>query len=261
MDDVPDSLRDFLYCAEEMLGKVLNDVEPYNRPEKLVHMLFFRRFTELQCEYCRAIRALYESKCLPGALPVLRSLVEVSVAQLQLQHDADFSALLDLLKGERVKMQPALKQVNWPASQSDIYARLSNMTHPTRISAFQGRTLDFESEPLKSLVARQDLAGIASVILWTGGREDDAARQDRWVFVALNTFDMAISSLFTLYGERAPESGWWRPNCISLFETLAENYPNMKHDLLWFRPDWPHSKLSKMEQDLRDLFNADTDGD
>jgi len=38
-----------------------------------------------------------------------------------------------------------------------------------------GRTLDFESAPLKSLVARKDIAGIAHVMLWTGAREEEAA--------------------------------------------------------------------------------------
>jgi hypothetical protein len=39
------------------------------------------------------------------------------------------------------------------------------MTHPSRMSAFLGRTLDFEREPLKSLVTRKDVGGVAHVIL------------------------------------------------------------------------------------------------
>jgi hypothetical protein len=50
--------------------------------------------------------------------------------------------------------------------------------------------LDFESEPLKSLVAQDDFAGVASVLLWTAAPRDEAALQELWVFVALNTFDL-----------------------------------------------------------------------
>jgi hypothetical protein len=71
-------------------------------------------------------------------------LVEVSAAQLLLQRDEKFATLLELLKGERVKTDSALKNIGWPCSQNDIYAQLSRMTHPSRISAFLGRTLDFE---------------------------------------------------------------------------------------------------------------------
>jgi hypothetical protein len=141
--DVSDSIKALLNYAEQMFGEVLNDIEPYSGPEHLVHMLFFRRFTEWQYEYCRTIRTLYEANCFQGAIPVLRSLVEVSVAQLLLQLDENFSTLLELLKGEQVKTGSALKKINWPASQGDIYARLSQMTHPSRISAFLGRTLEF----------------------------------------------------------------------------------------------------------------------
>jgi hypothetical protein len=51
-----DSIKELLHCAEEMFGQVLHDVEPYNEPEQLPHLLFFRRFTEWQYAYCRAIR-------------------------------------------------------------------------------------------------------------------------------------------------------------------------------------------------------------
>ena len=118
-----DLLHELLQGAEQMFGDVLNDIEPYDRPERVVHMLFFRRFTEWQYEYCRAIRALYEADSLQGAMPVLRSLVEVTAAQLLLQRDEDFSVLLDLLQGERVTAA-ALKRIGWPDSQDDIYARL-----------------------------------------------------------------------------------------------------------------------------------------
>ncbi len=203
--DMSDSIQNLLQAAEEMFGQVLNEVEPYSRPERLVHMLFFRRFTEWQYEYCRAIRTLYEADCFQGTMPALRGLLEVSVAQILLHRDADFSTLLELLKGERVHVAAALKQIKWPDSQNDLYARLSRMTHPSRTSAFLGRTLDFDCEPLKSLAARQDIAGVAGVILWQGASESKEARQERWVFVALTTFDLAISSLFTLYGAHALE--------------------------------------------------------
>ena len=130
------------------------------------------------------------------------------------------------------------------------------MTHPSRTSAFLGRTLDFESDPLKSLVAREDLAGIAGIILWQGGPENEEAQQEQWVFVALNTFDLAISSLFTLYGERGPVSHWWRKLCISQFQDLAENYPSMKQNLLWFRLPWQHSKESAVEKMIHDTLNG-----
>jgi hypothetical protein len=48
MPDMSDSIQTLLLCAEEIFGEVLNDIEPYNRPEHVVHMLFFRRFTEWQ---------------------------------------------------------------------------------------------------------------------------------------------------------------------------------------------------------------------
>jgi len=248
-----DSIQGLLHCAEQMFGQVLNDIEPYNEHERLGHLLFFRRFTEWQYQYCRAIRALYEADCFQGTIPLLRSLVEVSVAQILLRRDTDFSTLFELLKGERVHVGDALKQIGWPDSQSDIYALLSRMTHPSRTSAFLGRTLDFEGEPLKSLVARQDLAGVAGIILWQGARENEEAQQERWVFVALNTFDLAISSLFTLYGSRAPDSYWWPDKCISQFEDLAENYLSMKQNLLWFRLAWPHSKCSEAERLVADI--------
>jgi len=81
----------------------------------------------------------------------------VSVAQILLHRDGDFSQLRELLEGERVKTGGGLTKIGWPDTQSDIYARLSTMTHPSRISAFLGRTLDFESEPLKSLIAQKIL--------------------------------------------------------------------------------------------------------
>ena len=259
LDKMSDSIRNLLQCAEQMFGEVLGDIEPYSGPERLGHMLFFRRFTEWQYEYCRAILALYEASCFQGTIPLLRSLVEVSVAQVLLRRDTNFTALLELLKGERVHVGDALKQIGWPDSQSDIYALLSRMTHPSRTSAFLGRTLDFESEPLKSLVARKDLAGIAGIILWQGAREDEEAQQERWVFVALNTFDLAISSLFTLYGEGAPDSHWWPIKCVSQFEDLAENYPSMKQNLLWFRLPWQHSKESEVERMIGDILNEGDD--
>jgi hypothetical protein len=241
-----------------MFGELLNEVEPYNQPEHLVHMLFFRRCSEWQYEYCRTIRLLYEANCFQGAIPILRSLVEVSVAQILLQRDADFSVLLELLKGERVRVASALKQIGWPDSQSDIYARLSVMTHPSRTNAFLGRTLDFEIDPLKSLIQQKDTAGVAGVILWQGAPKNQEARQERWVFLALNTFDLAVSSLFTLYGSRAPECEWWQRGCISEFEDLAERYPSMKPELLWFRLAWPHSKQSQVERKIEEILNAQT---
>ena len=257
-----DSIQTLLLCAEEIFGEVLNDIEPYNRPEHVVHMLFFRRFTEWQYEYCRTIRTLHEANCLQGAIPVLRSLVEVSAAQLLLQRDEKFATLLELLKGERVKTDSALKNIGWPCSQNDIYARLSRMTHPSRISAFLGRSLDFETEPLKSLVAQQDIAGVAHVILWQGARENEEAQRERWAFIALNTFDLTISSLRTLYGASAPGRDWWRSQSISQFEALADEYPRSKQGLLWFRLNWPHSQYSELERGLADFFNqgnADVD--
>jgi hypothetical protein len=182
----------------------------------------------------------------------------VSVAQLLLQRDNDFSTAIELLEGERVKVAAALKKIGWPDSQSDIYARLSQMTHPSRISAFLGRTLDFESEPLESLIAQKNIAGVAQVILWTGAREDEGARQERWVFVALNTFDIAISSLFTLYGAGAPDCQWWPYEYITIFEDLADNYPTMKKNLLWFRLPWQHSKYSEAERLLDDGLNDES---
>ena len=44
-----------------------------------------------------------------------------------------------------------------------------------------------------------------------------------------------ISSLFVLYGERAPEREWWDSSCIRTFEVLAEHHPAIKGELLWFR--------------------------
>lgn len=35
-----DFVKELLRGAETMFGEVLNEVEPYNRPEHLVHMLF-----------------------------------------------------------------------------------------------------------------------------------------------------------------------------------------------------------------------------
>jgi hypothetical protein len=250
-----DQFHQLVLGAEEMFGQVLLDVEPYDSPSQLVHLLFFRRFTEWQLEYCRAIRLLYEADCVHGAIPVLRSLVEVSVAQIHLHQDVDFSVLLEVLNGERIKTDGALKTINWPAGQSDIYARLSRMTHASRTSAFLGRTLDFEADPLKSLVAQKDIAGVAGVILWEASREDDEARRQRWAFIALNTFDLTISCLFTLYGAAAPEYGWWDLSCISLFEYLAEQY-SMKQDLLWFRLPWQHSKESRMQKNLREILDG-----
>jgi hypothetical protein len=177
--DISDSIQEILRAAEEMFGQVLNEIEPYYGPARVNHMLFFRRFTEWQYEYCRAIRTLYQADCFQGTMPVLRSLLEVSVAQILLRSDEDFSKLLELLKGERVHVQDALKRIGWPDSQNDLYARLSRMTHPSRTSAFLGRTLDFESDPLKSLVAKQDIAGVAAVILSQGARESKEARQER----------------------------------------------------------------------------------
>ena len=97
LPDMSDSIQTLLLCAEEICGEVLNDVEPYNRPENVVHMLFFRRFTEWQYEYCRTIRTLHEANCLHGAILVLRSLFEVSAAQLLLQRDEQFATLLECL--------------------------------------------------------------------------------------------------------------------------------------------------------------------
>jgi len=104
----------------------------------------------------------------------------VSVAQVLLHRDTDFSTLLELLRGERIHVGGRLKEIGWPDSQSDIYALLSRMAHPSRTSAFLGRTLDFESEPLKSLVAREDITGVARVILWQGARENEEAQAERW---------------------------------------------------------------------------------
>jgi hypothetical protein len=203
------SIQELLHCAEAMFAQVLHDCEPYDEPKQLVHMLFFRRFTEWQCSYCRAIRLMYEADCFRGAIPTLRSLFEVTVAQVLLKRDEDFATLLELLKGERVKMDDALEKIHWPHSQSDIYARLSRMTHPSRTHAFLERTLDFETEPLKSLVSSKDIAGIASEILWGAAHESEEAREELWAFIALNTFDLAISSLFDLYGAAATEAEWW----------------------------------------------------
>lgn len=125
--------------------------------------------------------------------------------------------MLELLKGETVKTHIALQKIGWPFSQSDIYARLSRMTHPSRRSAFLGRTLDFETEPLESLVAQRDIAGVAHVILWQGARENEEAQRERWAFIALNTFDLAISSLRTLYGASALRMG----------KIVRERYPEL----------------------------------
>jgi hypothetical protein len=251
-----DQFHQLLLGTEEMFGQVIPDVEPFDASSRLVHLFFFRRFTEWQLEYCRAIRLLYEADCVHGAIPVLRSLVEVSAAQVHLHRDVEFSVLLEVLNGERIRTDDALKTINWPVGQSDIYARLSRMTHASRTSAFLGRTLDFEEEPLKSLVAQKDIAGVAGVIFWQASREDGEARRQRWAFIALNTFDLAISCLFTLYGSAAPEYGWWNLSCISLFETLAEQY-SMKQDLLWFRLPWKHSKESRMQKSIREFYAAE----
>jgi hypothetical protein len=257
-NDLNRSIGELLLGAEELFGQVLGELEPYREPRYLVHMLFFRRFTEWQCEYCKAIRRLNETDCLLGAIPVLRSLVEVSAAQVRLQRDTDYSILTELLDGERIRIAGILKDIGWPDSQRDIYARLSNMAHPTITKAFLGKTLDLESEPLKSFVARKDLLGIANMILWHAAPESEKARQDRWVFVALNTFDLTVSSLFALYGPEAPERGWWGQfERLATFEALAEQYPNMKAELLWFRLPWMHSKESEMKRDLDSLFNSE----
>ena len=61
-----DAVLELLAGAEHMFNHVLGDVEPYHEPERLVHLLFFRRFTERQYQYCRAIRTLFEADCWPG---------------------------------------------------------------------------------------------------------------------------------------------------------------------------------------------------
>jgi hypothetical protein len=64
-----------LRCAEQLFSRVLEDVEPYSKPDRIGHMLLFRRFTDSQQEYCRSILALYEADCFQGTMPVLRALV------------------------------------------------------------------------------------------------------------------------------------------------------------------------------------------
>jgi hypothetical protein len=132
------------------------------------------------------------------------------------------------------------------------------MTHPSRTNAFLGRTLDFANDPLKSLIQQKDSAGIAGVILWQGAPENEGARQERWAFLALNTFDVAVSSLFTPYGSRAPECEWWQRAPISEFEDLAERYPSMKPELLWFRLPWPYSKQSQVERKIDEILSTQT---
>jgi hypothetical protein len=256
-----EAILSLLRCAEQLFSRVLEDVEPYSKPDRIGHMLLFRRFTDSQQEYCRSILILYEADCFQGTIPVLRALVEVSVAQILLHQDND-STLWDVLKSdERVRIAEALKTIGWPCDQGDIYAQLSKMTHPCRTSAFLGRTLDFASEPLKSLVTRKDLAGMAGIILSQGGRESEEAQQERWVFVALNTFDVAMSSLLTLYGADSPEKHWWSLQCLSQFELLAEHYPHIKQNLLWFRLPWQHSKVSQMEKLAVEILSKETDTD
>jgi hypothetical protein len=252
--EMPDrvAVLELLRGAEKIFNHVLVDVEPYHHESKLAHLLFFRRFTKLQYHYCRAIRTLFEADCWRGTIPLVRSLFEISVSQILLQRD-EFSTMWELLKGERVHVADALEKIGWPRSENDIYAQLSRMTHPSRTSAFLGRTLDFQSEPLKTLTERKDLAGVASILLWKDEQERQDAGHERWVFLALNTFDVAISSLFTLYGAGAPEREWWDRSCIQTFKALAEHRPAMKGELLWFRLPWQNSKLSQLEQSIKRL--------
>ena len=110
------------------------------------------------------------------------------------------------------------------------------------------------------MVAQENIGGVARIILWEGARENEKAQQERWVFVALTTFDLAICSLFTLYGAQAPEREWWQRECISVFEGLAKRHPNMQQELLWFRLPWPYSKHSRLEIALDGLFNSESGG-
>jgi hypothetical protein len=48
-----DPIQDLLDGAQQMFGQVLEDSAPHSGPERLLHVLFFRRFTEWQYEYCR----------------------------------------------------------------------------------------------------------------------------------------------------------------------------------------------------------------
>ena len=282
--DSSDSIRALLNGAFQMFGGLYEDVPPYNRPDQRLHLLFFRRLTELQCDYCRALLTLYDTDQFRAAVPVLRALFEVSVAQVLLHQETriDRSAdrlawrieechveVLKLLNGERVKTDAALKKINWPASQTDIYARLSKLAHITTTAAFLGRTLDFEKDTtIQSLIGRKDIAGVASEILRRAAPEGAEARQARWAFIALNAFDVAVSSLFTLYDSevpesRAPERHWWSTECVALFEEFASSSslsdPTIKQDLLWFRlgSERPHSKQSRDEVEIASWFNSD----
>jgi hypothetical protein len=178
------------------------------------------------------------------------------VAQVLLHRDTNFSALLELLNGERVRVQKALRVIGWPDSQSDIYAQLSRMSHPSRMSAFLGRTLDFGAEPLKSLVAQQELAGVTHLILSEAAPEDNEARQEHWLFVGLTTFDLAISSLLDLYGAQSLECDWWPSLCISVFEGLAEANPAVKQQLLWYRLQRPNKKQSPIGEEIDHLLDS-----
>jgi hypothetical protein len=280
--DAPESTRELLDGAFQMFGGVCEDSSPHDRPDQRLYLLFFRRLSELQCDYCRALLTLYETDQLRAAMPVLRALFEVSVAQVFLHQEAKaeppsaptgwrieerYAEALNLLNGGRVKMGYALKKIGWPASQSDIYARLSKLTHVTAASAFAERAVNLEEDPvITSLIGRKDVAGVAAEILRRAAPESAEARQVRWEFVALNAFDVTISSLFTLYDleapkSRAPERHWWPSGCVALFEDLASSLPDpaIKQDLLWFRlePRWAGSKQSRDEMEIGGWYNSD----
>jgi hypothetical protein len=220
-----DAVGSVLDSAIRIFGHVLHDVEPYDEPTDCVRMSFFRRLTELQDEYCRGIRALYDSRCSQSALPVLRSLVEVTVAQVSLHRDHDSGRMLQLLQGGRVKTDAALKAIDWPASQSDIYARLSQMAHPSRVSAFLGRMVDWESEPLKSLIARQDMAGIAHLLFWDAAPEDEEARQERWTFIALNLMIWRFRPSLLSTASVHPSASGGMEQIFHYFSTLPRTIP------------------------------------
>jgi hypothetical protein len=78
------------------------------------------------------------------------------------------------------------------------------------------------------------------------------------VFVALTTFDLAISSLLRLYGAQASKCMWWRQEYISLFVALAETYQSMKQDWLWFRLECSYAKQRPFYGELDRLINSES---
>lgn len=246
-----DPAKFLLLAAEEIFGHVTCEAEPYNHPDLLVKMNCFRRFAEWQYEYSRSIRILYEADCLRGAIVSLRGLFEVTVAQVLFKKENDPTGVLEVLKGERVKIDLALKEIGWPCQQDDLYARLSKLSHPTRKSAYAERNVDFDKEPLKSLAAQNDLKRIAAELVLGGCAQSPDEKKKQWAFVALNTYDICISSLLSIYGESTHKRHFWSDANNQTFERIAEKHPEVKDYLLWFRLQFRATRTCAVDRKIK----------